>query len=87
MHIRSTIASARNGAVALLIATSAAHGQSPVPDPHWGANIYPLSTPELRAGVYFNRFTEFNNDGERFNDIDETAGLNIFMVSYTERSR
>ena len=64
---------------------AAARAQAPVPDPHWGAFAFPSSVPELRAGIHFNRFTEFSSTGTRFNDIEETAGFNVLAASYTDR--
>ena len=42
-------------------------------------------SPELRAGLYFNRFTEFSKSGNKFNEISETTGFNVLGLSYTER--
>ncbi|WP_155970417.1 hypothetical protein [Nitrospira japonica] len=52
---------------------------------HWGAIAYPDQEQTLVAGMTFNRFTEFNGKGERFNAIQESAGLNFATVSWTER--
>jgi len=67
------------------LSVSSAGAQSLVPDAHWGANNFPSSTPEVRAGLYFNRFTQFNAEGVRFNQIDETAGFNLLGLTYTDR--
>jgi hypothetical protein len=56
------------------------------PEPHWGATILPADRPELRAGLHFDRFTEFSKTGQVFNEIHETAGFNLLSVSYTENT-
>lgn len=71
--------------VSALSISAVARAQAPVPDPHWGAFAFPSSVPELRAGLHFNRFTEFSSTGSRFNDIDETSGFNVLAASYTDR--
>ena len=71
--------------LALAASTGNAAGQSSAPDPHWGANVFPRPSSELRIGGYFNRFTQFSKSGTQFNEIDETAGFNILSVSYSDR--
>lgn len=57
--------------------------ESPAPTVHWGGLSYPDQSDVLDIGFTANRFTEFNGDGRRFNQIDETMGLNFATVSWT----
>jgi hypothetical protein len=79
----------RAPALALLAAAvaveSTAVGQSPLPDPHWGGFAFPSPTREIRTGMSVNRFTQFDADGDTYNEIAESAGFNIFFLSYTDR--
>jgi hypothetical protein len=59
-------------------------GETPAPSIHWGALSYPNQEPELSIGLSLFRFTEFNGEGERFNGINETIGLNFITFSWTE---
>ncbi len=61
-----------------------ARGQIPAPDPHFGANAFPAFAPELRFTVSLNRFTEFDGEGKRFNEVEETSGFNVASLSYTD---
>lgn len=63
----------------------AAWAEPVAPSVHWGAIGYPDQEQTLVAGMTFNRFTEFNGKGERFNAIQESAGFNFATVSWTER--
>ena len=58
--------------------------ETPAPFIHWGALSYPDQEPILELGLSLFRFTEFNGDGEKFNGIDETIGLNLITFSWTE---
>ncbi len=58
--------------------------ETPAPGIHWGALGYPDQEPTLTTGLSIFRFTEFNAEGERFNDIKETIGLNLITMSWTE---
>ncbi len=60
------------------------HAEATAPDAHWGAIAYPDQYPVLQLGFTLNRFTEFNEKGERFNKIKETIGLNQITFSWTE---
>ncbi len=71
--------------VASLVLSSWATAQAPIPDPHWGAYAFPSRTPELRAGLHLNRFTQFSSPTNQFNEIEETSGFNFFAGSYTDR--
>ncbi len=62
----------------------AVKGETPAPFIHWGALSYPNQEPELTIGLSLFRFTEFNGEGERFNGIGETIGLNLITLSWTE---
>ena len=66
-----------------LAATAAA--ETPAPSVHWGAISYPDRDRTLVAGSTFNRFTEFNGSGARFNNIHQSAGFNFATISWTER--
>jgi len=57
--------------------------ESPSPGIHWGALAYPDQEPQLATSLHFNRFTEFNGEGQRFNDTRETIGLNFLSISWT----
>jgi hypothetical protein len=72
-------------ALAVGCTSAAAYCQSPLPDPHWGGFAFPSSQPEIRAGFSMNRFTQFDGDGETYNEIEESAGFNLFFLSYTDR--
>ena len=71
-----------SGAGALI--PSVVGGETPAPSIHWGALSYPDQASELSIGLSLFRFTEFNGEGERFNDINETIGLNFITFSWTE---
>ncbi len=58
--------------------------ETPAPFIHWGALSYPDQAPTLEMGLSVFRFTEFNGEGEKFNGIDETIGLNLITLSWTE---
>ncbi len=45
---------------------------------------YPDAYPILALGLTLNRFTEFDNDRNRYNPIDMTMGFNFGTVSWTE---
>jgi hypothetical protein len=68
----------------LSIIPASASAESPSPSVHWGAIAYPDQARLLEAGLTFNRFTEFNSSGERYNTIKETAGFNFATISWTE---
>ncbi len=69
----------------VIMGPSDIHGEIPTPSIHWGALGYPDQQPQLSTGFTFNRFTEFNGKGQRFNTIKETIGLNFGFVSWTHR--
>jgi len=58
--------------------------ETPAPGIHWRALGYPDQEPTLTTGLSIFRFTEFNGEGERFNGIKETIGLNLITMSWTE---
>jgi len=68
----------------LLLCQSPVHAEAPAPNAHWGGLAYPDQYPALQLGLTLNRFTEFNGEGERFNNIRETIGLNEITLSWTE---
>ncbi|MCA9422365.1 MAG: hypothetical protein KC592_15185 [Nitrospira sp.] len=57
--------------------------ETAAPGIHWGALSYPDQEPVLATGLSIFRFTEFNGEGERFNGIRETIGLNLVTTSWT----
>ena len=61
-----------------------ANAETPAPFIHWGALSYPDQESSLTTGLSLFRFTEFNGEGEKFNNIDETIGLNLITLSWTE---
>jgi hypothetical protein len=65
--------------------TVTAAAETPAPSVHWGAISYPDRDRTLMVGTTFNRFTEFNGSGARFNDIHQSDGFNFVSVSWTER--
>lgn len=69
----------------LLGGTSPADAETPAPSVHWGAISYPDRDRTLKIGTTFNRFTEFNGSGARFNNIHQSAGFNFVSASWTER--
>ena len=71
-----------SGVVALI--PPVVSGEPPAPSIHWGALSYPDQEPQLTMGLSLFRFTEFNGEGERFNDINETIGINFITFSWTE---
>ena len=62
-------------------------GETPAPFIHWGALSYPDQEPSLEMGLSLFRFTEFNGEGERFNGINETIGINFVTLTWTEHLR
>jgi len=72
-------------ALALLGIAATAAAETPAPSVHWGAISYPDRDRTLAAGMTFNRFTEFNGSGARFNNIHESSGFNFATVTWTER--
>ena len=70
--------------ISLWNAAATTFAETSAPEIHWGALGYPDQEPTLSTGFSIFRFTEFNGDGERFNDIKETIGLNLITVSWTE---
>ena len=63
---------------------SSALAESPSPTVHWGGLAYPDAYSKLELGYTGNRFTEFNGEGQRYNNIRETMGINFGTVSWTE---
>ncbi len=79
----------RAGLCALLLVSlflSPARAESPAPSVHWGAIAFPDPERTLDlVAVTVNRFTEFDGDGRRYNNINETAGFNFASLSWTEK--
>jgi hypothetical protein len=72
--------------VAFLLALHAtAAAETPAPSVHWGAISYPDRDRTFMLGSTFNRFTEFNGSGARFNNIHQSAGFNFATLTWTER--
>jgi hypothetical protein len=60
--------------------------EPPAQSVHWGAMAFPDHDRTLALGTtVVDRFTEFDGAGNRYNDINETIGLNFFSLSWTER--
>lgn len=72
-------------ASALLGIAATVTAETPAPSVHWGAISYPDRDRTLATGMTFNRFTEFNGSGARFNNIHESSGFNFATVTWTER--
>jgi hypothetical protein len=73
--------------VGLLASAAAAQAETGAPAVHWGALAYPDQSPTVALTGNFNRFTEFNGEGRRFNNIRETMGFNFASISWTEHWR
>ncbi|MEZ5965715.1 MAG: hypothetical protein R3F56_17910 [Planctomycetota bacterium] len=70
-------------AVVLTVCAAAALAvQAPIPNPHWGAAAFPRDREEVRLSLSFNRFTELDGEGRRFNDIEQSAGFDMLSVAY-----
>ncbi len=67
-----------------LLVVPIAWAETPAPFIHWGALSYPDQESVLATGLSVFRFTEFNGDGERFNGISETIGINFVTFTWTE---
>jgi len=65
-------------------APSPVWSETPAPSIHWGALSYPDQGADLSMGLTLFRFTEFNGEGERFNGIKETIGINFITFSWTK---
>ena len=61
-----------------------AFAESPSPTVHWGGLAYPDAYSKLELGYTGNRFTEFNREGQQYNNIRETMGINFGTMSWTE---
>ncbi len=74
-------------AVLMLLAGGgpAVQAETVAPGVHWGAIAYPDRDRTLVTGMTFNRFTEFDGAGRKFNAVEESAGFNFATVSWTER--
>ncbi len=69
-----------------LLSAPLAFAESPAPSVHWGAIAFPDQDRTLDlVGLTVNRFTEFDGDGRRYNNITETAGFNFVSLSWTEK--
>ena len=85
---------ATGGLLPLLVPALCAAGvaQAALPEAHWGANIYPSASQELRLSLAFNRFTEFSKTGDpsnpsspRFNELGYSTGFNLATLGWTEQ--
>ncbi len=79
----------RSGLVILctLVFGIAVEGQAepPAQGVHWGSIAFPDHDQTLTLGMtVVDRFTEFDGEGKRYNDIRETMGFNFFTVSWTQ---
>ena len=79
----------RRWILSLVIAVCAVPGlalaEAPPHSVHWGAIAFPDHDPTLTlSAALLDRFTEFDGEGRRYNDIRETMGLNFFTLSWTK---
>lgn len=59
--------------------------ETPAPTVHWGGIAYPDQFNTLRLGGTFNRFTEYDGAGTRYNStLNESFGLNFATLSWTQ---
>ena len=73
------------GAVLVLAPMHSVHAETPAPTAHWGGIAYPDQFNILRFGGTFNRFTEFDGSGTRYNStLNESFGLNFATASWTQ---
>lgn len=70
----------------LMLVSQATPGlaESPAPTVHWGGLAYPDQVNTLSIGYTGNRFTQFNGEGQQFNNISETMGFNFGSLSWTQ---
>ncbi len=63
----------------------AAHAEPPAQSVHWGSIAFPDHDQSLTLSTtVVDRFTEFDGEGRRYNDIRETMGFNFFTASWTQ---
>ena len=79
----------RRWILSLVIAVCAVPGlalaEAPPHSVHWGAIAFPDHDPTLTlSAALLDRFTEFDGEGRRYNDIREPMGLNFFTLSWTK---
>ena len=84
MKVIAPVLSVCSGIIFLILSASVSYAESPTPTVHWGGLAYPDQTSTLELGFTANRFTEFDNEGRRFDSNQETMGLNFGTVSWTE---
>lgn len=81
---------ARRYSLLLLVGLSLAlpsltRAEPPAQSVHWGSIAYPDHEQTLTLGMtVVDRFTEFDGEGKRYNDIRETMGFNFFTLSWTQ---
>lgn len=69
----------------VLIMVASAIAESPAPTVHWGGIAYPDQFNTLTIGGTFNRFTEFDGAGTRYNStLDDSLGLNFATMSWSQ---
>ena len=69
----------------LLVIASATYAEPPAQSVHWGSIAFPDHDLSLTLSTtVVDRFTEFDGEGRRYNDIRETMGFNFFTVSWTQ---
>lgn len=86
-HSRGAAVHKATWAIACLVfggTVNCALAESPSPTTHWGGLAYPDTHSKLELGYTGNRFTEFNREGERYNPVRETMGINLGTMSWTE---
>jgi len=69
----------------LLVISPVAYAEPPAQSVHWGSIAFPDHDQALTLSTtVVDRFTEFDGEGKRYNDIRETMGFNFFTASWTE---
>lgn len=68
----------------LIVMASVAQSEPPAQSVHWGSIAFPDPDQTLTLSTtVVDRFTEFDGEGRRYNDIRETMGFNFFTLSWT----
>jgi hypothetical protein len=65
--------------------TSSGLAETTAQSSHWGALAFPDHDRTVALGFTTDRFNEFDETGNRYNDIRQTSGFNVWSLSWTER--
>ena len=69
----------------LVCVARVAYAEPPAQSVHWGSIAFPDHDQSLTLSTtVVDRFTEFDGEGRRYNDIRETMGFNFFTASWTQ---